>query len=199
MEKQYNPEIADAVRRFLDADDWCYRFDSERGFFHFGVNLKGRMKNIQLVVCVNEHDYTVYALSPLSADLENPDQMCRMAEFVCRANYGLRNGNFELDFNDGELRYKCFVNCKDSIPGENVIGESIHCPAVMFDRYSRGIIQILFNGILAEYAIALCEEEEETSSPEQEDSEEESSAPLINLLRRLQDNQEEAEDDLPAD
>ncbi len=29
-----------------------------------------------------------------------------IAEFVARANDGLRIGNFELDFGDGEVRYK---------------------------------------------------------------------------------------------
>ena len=29
-----------------------------------------------------------------------------MAEFLTRANYGIMIGNFEMDFNDGEVRYK---------------------------------------------------------------------------------------------
>jgi hypothetical protein len=34
----------------------------------------------------------------------------RVAEFITRANYGLRIGNFELDFGDGEVRYKTSID-----------------------------------------------------------------------------------------
>ena len=80
-----------------------------------------------------------------------------MAEFLCRANYGLANGNFELDFRDGEIRYKCFVNCDETVPGKETIKDSIYVPARMFTRYSEGILAVLFNMKSAEQAVKDCE------------------------------------------
>src|SRR5262245_1344418 len=37
-----------------------------------------------------------------------------MAEYLTRANYGLYIGNFELDFNDGEIRYKTSIDVTDT-------------------------------------------------------------------------------------
>ncbi len=56
------------------------------------------------------------------------------------ANYGLVNGNFELDLRDGEIRYKTYVNC-DGLESlsEAVIQDSIYVGCVMMDRYGDGI------------------------------------------------------------
>ena len=132
MARNFNPEIVEAVRNFLDEDGWRYSLDSENGMFRFGVNLRGKLKNVQYYVGINAHDYNAYAVSPISADQDDPEQMAKLAEFVCRANYGLKDGNFELDCDDGELRYKCYVNCSGMIPTKEMIGASIRCPAAMF-------------------------------------------------------------------
>lgn len=83
--------------------------------------------------------------------------MSKMAEFVCRANYGLKNGCFELDMRDGEIRYKTFVPCNNITPSSEIIRRSIYCPASMFEQYSEGIISIIFGDTTAEEAIDKCE------------------------------------------
>ncbi|WP_049790798.1 hypothetical protein [Trichormus azollae] len=35
-----------------------------------------------------------------------------IAECITRANYGMIIGNFELDFNDGEIRYKTSIDAE---------------------------------------------------------------------------------------
>lgn len=64
--------------------------------------------------------------------------MASMAEFVCRANYGLVSGNFELDMRDGEIRFKRFAECEGITPTSEMVCNSIHCPAAMFKRYGAG-------------------------------------------------------------
>lgn len=58
-----------------------------------------------------------------------------MAEFVTRANYGVILGNFELDFNDGELRYKTAIDIEggELLPQfiRNLVGTNI----TMMDRH----------------------------------------------------------------
>ena len=152
------------------------------------------MKNVQYVVGINEHDYNVYAISPLSADQNEPETMHQMAEFVCRANYGLRDGNFELDVRDGELRYKCYMNCNGSMPSREMVETTIRCPAAMFERYGKGILQILFNDMSAADAIELCEGK--PKAPVSDDTDEEdTSSHLMELLRRLRESRGDAEDD----
>ena len=155
--KEYSKEIAAKISNFLKKDDWHYSFDEQKGVFDFGLRIRGKMRNISYSVHVNESDYSVYATSPVNADSDDKDMMVNMAEFICRANYGLKRGNFEFDFRDGEVRYKIHVPCDGILSTSEMIKDSIYCPAHMFDKYGDGILSIIFNDVSAEDAIKQCE------------------------------------------
>lgn len=158
MKKEmYSIQIANAINTFLTEDDWHFTFHEQRGIFKFGLRLSGKIKRLQYTIYVREEEFVVYALSPFGADEEDPKMMAAMAEFVCRANYGLKNGNFECDMRDGEIRFKCFVDCADVEPSPQMIRNSIYCPAAMFERYGEGIMGIIFGIMNAEEATEKCE------------------------------------------
>lgn len=161
--RTYSKAIANTINSFLTEDDWHFSFDDQHGLFKFGLNLKGRIKKVSYIIDVKDDEYVVYAISPLGADEDDEKMMATVAEFICRANYGLKNGNFELDMRDGEIRYKSFVDCEGITPTTEMIRNSIYCPASMFDRYSSGIVDIIFGNSTAKEAIAKCEK-----SPEEE-------------------------------
>ena len=156
-DKTYSKDIADAINRFLAEDDWHFLFDEQRGMFKFGLSLKSRMKSINYLIDVKDDEYVVYAISPIGADHMDEKMMTSMADFICRANYGLKNGNCELDMRDGEIRYKSSVDCEGIMPTTDIVRNSIHCPGVMFDQYGEGIVDIIFGNATAAEAIAKCE------------------------------------------
>jgi hypothetical protein len=132
----YSTQIANTVRKFLTADDWNFSFDDEKGIFTFNLTVKTKMKKISYRVLINDNGYSVYAASPLG---------------------GLRNGNFELDFRDGEVRYKCYVNCDGQMPSTEIVKDSIYVPYFMMKRYGDGIISVIFGNQTAEEAVRTCE------------------------------------------
>ena len=155
--EEFSQEIVDCIRYFLVDDDWNFEFDDEKGIFRFGVNLDSKLKNVRYLVPVRGDGYTVYAISPVNADNDDKDVMREMNEFINRANYGLRNGNFEIDVRDGEIRYKIYVDCDNQLPSREVVRSSIIIPSVMFERYSPGLLDVMFRGSTAEEAISKCE------------------------------------------
>ncbi len=146
------------IHDFLVDDNWKFSFDEERGVFKFGLTLKGKLKSIDYRVLIGTTSYVVNAISPMGADKDNSDEMLAMADFICRANYGLRNGNFELDMRDGEVGYKSFVDCDNLVPSTEVIRNSIYAPAAMFTRYAPGILAVSLTGANGQDAIELCED-----------------------------------------
>ncbi len=156
-EKNYSAEIANAIKSYLKEDDWHFSFDEETGLFRFGLSLSSKIKKINYIVDVKEDQYIVYAIAPIGTDEEDKKMMATMAEFVCRTNYGLKNGNFELDMRDGEVRFKCFVDCEGITPSKDMVQNSIHCPAAMFKRYGSGIVDIIFGNATAKEAVERCE------------------------------------------
>lgn len=178
MRRDYSTKIAQEIRGFLMAGGWNFHFDEDMGMFRFGVTLSGNLKNTQYVVAIEDESYSVYASSPISASKDNMREMMKMAEFVCRANFALRDGNFDFDFRDGELRYKCYVNCDGMIPTFGILRDSINLPAAMISRYGQGIVRMLFEDMTPEEAVEFCErrktepEEERSVDVSEEDTEE---------------------------
>lgn len=160
-EIRYSKEIADAVRNFLEEDGWNFHFNEKNGIFQFDLSIGGKIKRISYLIRVREDDYLVYALSPVGADADSHEELIRMTEFICHVNYGLCNGNFELNMNNGEIRYKTYVNCGDMIPEETVVRESIYCCAIMFDQYASGIMRVIFENASAREAVEECEKTDE--------------------------------------
>lgn len=160
-EKIYSEAIANVIKSYLKEDEWHFSFDEENGLFRFGLSLSSKIKKINYIIDVKEDEYIVYAIAPIGADEEDKKMMATMAEFVCRANYGLKNGNFELDMRDGEVRFKCFVDCEGVTLSKDIVQNSIHCPAVMFRRYGSGIVDIIFGNTTAKEAVERCEKETE--------------------------------------
>lgn len=159
MEKaQYSRSVAKAIHDFLTEDEWHFTFDEETGRFEFGLNLECKLKKVSYLIKVTEDHYIVYARLFIGVETGDTERMARMAEFVCRANYGLYNGCFELDMDDGEIRYKCYVDCDEgAVPAKAIVGNSIYIPAVMLKRYGNGIADIIFSDVDAKTAVEKCE------------------------------------------
>ena len=153
----YSTELAGVIRQFLDDDDWHYEFVEERGFFHFGYRVPGKIKKVEAVIDVKDDAFITYVICPMCVDIDDKNQMAEMMKFLTMSNYGLINGNWELDIRDGEIRYKCYVNCDGIVPSYNVIKDTLGFPAAMYHRYGPGMLQILMNGKSADEAIEECE------------------------------------------
>lgn len=155
----YSTEIAEAIKAFLTEDGWNFTFDEEKGKFEFGVRLECRIRDLKFRVKVKSHAYSVYLFSPIGPDEDDREIMLRMADFICRCNFGLSYGHFDLDMRDGEIRYKYSVDCDGIVLSKEIIENSVHRPCDMFMRYSEGILSILFNNADPEKAYKQCEEE----------------------------------------
>lgn len=161
--KEYSTELANVVKECLDKDKWHYSFNEGSGVFEFGLRTKSKIQKINYLVDVDDDEIIVYGFCPIGADRADPEMMAQMAEFLCRANYGLRNGCFEFDFRDGEVRFRSFIDCEGVVPTIEVIKNSIYWTSAMFKHYAPGITDIIFAGSSAKKAIDKCEK-----SPEEE-------------------------------
>jgi hypothetical protein len=66
-----------------------------------------------------------------------------MSVFVTRANFGILHGNFELDLDDGELRYKTSIDVRGAELTDSLFENVVIANVSMFDRYTPGIRAVL--------------------------------------------------------
>lgn len=80
-----------------------------------------------------------------------------MAELLTRANYGLAIGNFEMDFEDGEIRFKTSVDVQDDEFSPALIKNMVYANVMIMDRYMPSIMAVLYGNISPNEAIAQVE------------------------------------------
>jgi len=150
-----NFDMVSVMRNYLNRNDWHYEYHSDDKYISCGLNITCKLKSLRLLVDFNDYGFTNYAVCNLKADED-----CRMEvlRYLTMANYGLRNGNFEMDLRDGEVRYKVYTNCDGmSSISDDVLEDCMLVPARMFDKYGNGLAAILLGFSDAETEIKKAE------------------------------------------
>lgn len=80
----------------------------------------------------------VYSLYPRQVE---DGVRSRISELLCRVNYGLILGNFEMDWDDGELRYKTSMDIESIALNRTVLRNLVYGNFHSFDMYFNAIAQ----------------------------------------------------------
>ena len=117
------------------------KFETTPDVIHFSIEIDNVVGKVAVFIQTYENKILTYAV--LNNKVPN-EHFNDVAEYLHRANYGLLHGNFELDFNDGEVRYKLVTDCQDiaNIPNQ-YIDRSALLPCHMIKKYGKGIIQLM--------------------------------------------------------
>lgn len=83
--------------------------------------------------------FIFYAFSPTGVPEEARPAM---AEALARANYSLGLGNFEMDWNDGELRYRTSVDGAGGDLGLDTVRSMIVATVGTFDHYYPALLNV---------------------------------------------------------
>ena len=80
-----------------------------------------------------------------------------MAEFMTRANYGMIVGNFELNYEDGEVRYKTSIDIGDSDLSLMLVKQIVYPNVATMDLYLPGLMAVIYSDASPADAIAKIE------------------------------------------
>jgi hypothetical protein len=88
----------------------------------------------------------LYSICPHRAPEERRREV---AEFLTRANYGLAAGNFELDFDDGEIRYKSVLHTQGDGLDAVTLKRLVRANGIAMETYLPGIATAIAGGASA--------------------------------------------------
>ena len=139
----YSSQIADTLRDLIAASGIIASFEDKGniGLFTIRMKLRCRMQSAQMLVIVREDNFSTLTTLPLTAD---KDHRLAVAEYLTRANFNLRTGNFELNMNDGEIRFKTYVHVGTGTTDMHAARQAVLLPFLMIDRFGDGLIDVLF-------------------------------------------------------
>ena len=155
--------LYDLVKETLDSIDIKFECENDEGqerrtiWFFRGSG--GVVYNYMVYVIIEEDALQTIVYTPLHAVPTDKACMARVSEYICRVNYGLKNGNFRLDFSDGEICYVCYIDCVDRIPDNEVFLGAIFASMKMHERYSDGLARVILTDVSPKEMVAYCEED----------------------------------------
>jgi hypothetical protein len=120
------------------------------------VNFQGDNGRWSCVARIREEQQQVifYSIAPVNVVAE---KRMAVAEFITRANYGLIMGNFEMDFEDGEIRYKTSLDVEGDRLNAALLKQIVYANVMMMDNYLPGLLSVIYGDKLPEEALAATE------------------------------------------
>ena len=134
-------ELFDAVCEYMKEQKWRYEYNPEKTMIRSAVKVQCKLQTLRLLIAFGESEFAVFAIPSLAADAKTVGPVM---EYITKLNLAMRNGNFLLNPENGEIRYRTFVNARglDTLP-KDIIAETLLVPAMMFDRYGDGLAALL--------------------------------------------------------
>ena len=117
------------------------KYYTKENVINFNINVGEIIGSLKVTIHILDDSYVSYAALNNKATHEN---YCNIAEYLHRANLGLVFGNFEMDYFDGEIRYKYAVEIGNSNNVSNhILDKCVLLPCLMFERYGSGMMKLM--------------------------------------------------------
>ncbi|MBT9316643.1 type III secretion system chaperone family protein [Leptothoe spongobia] len=168
--------IYDTVINFFSEDDWEFSKLKGESILRLAAQGKNSRFTCYAKILEKRQKFIFYSIFPASVF---QTKRLQIAELLTRINHGLLVGNFELDFEAGEIFYKTSIDVKGDRLTYALIQNLVYTNVMTMDQYLPGIMAVLEQDTSPEQAIHLVEQGEATQEPQQ------TPATSLNPMERL--------------
>lgn len=142
----------------LKQDGWDFEYDDKNELFR--MEIRGINSDFICFAIVDEEQESLLCNTYIKQKIPFSKRL-EVCNFMNRVNYELAIGNFEMDMDDGEIRFRTYLDAANIEPSKEQLVNLIWNGAQTFDTYYPGITKILLEDYLAEEAVAICSQEED--------------------------------------
>ena len=155
-ELEHKP-ISEIMLDFFSEDDWDYYWWEEGETLQLECQVSNGRLTCYTKAINDKQQFIFYSLCPLTASEE---RKIAIAEFITKVNYGMVIGNFEFDFNDGEIRYKTSIDVEGDRLSHALIKQAVYINVLTMDKYLPALAAVINNKLSVDEAIAQVESQE---------------------------------------
>ena len=149
--------IREAVENFFIRDNVKHEPFDKRNVASAIYSVDAKFKHATIFFHAYKDKLVLHFLIPLNAD---ESERSNVAEFILRANYGLKVGGFDFDFDDGEISYRVSIYCGNdefNPPTYEQINFAVIIGVMMIEKYGDALIKVMFGLIEPSDAIVSVE------------------------------------------
>ncbi|MBI5242512.1 MAG: YbjN domain-containing protein [Elusimicrobia bacterium] len=141
MDIHEKPRLLSAVELWLKSEDW--RFVPIDGESAFRMDVQGK-SGIWTCFARTDEDREIFMFHSVLPNRVPEGRRPAAAEFLTRANYGMLIGNFEMDYGDGEVRFKTSLCIADGTLTPGMICKIVSYNLSTLDRYLGGLNKVVY-------------------------------------------------------
>lgn len=139
---------------FFERHDFHFEIHPEKPLIHMTMTGDNGSWPFMAIADDESERFSAFSRAPIQVPVA---KRATAAEYLTRANWGLLIGNFEMDYSDGEIRYKTAMDTDGIKLNDQLIGLTIFINLQMMDRYLPGLMTVVFGNERPEDAVKKAE------------------------------------------
>ena len=151
-------EIRTAVEKFFEHDGVKHKPFDEHNIASAIYSVDAKFGHATIFFHAYKDKLVLHMIIPINADEK---ERAKVAEFLLRANYGLKVGGFDFDFDDGEISYRVALYCGDDEfipPTYEQIDFAVVVGLMMIEKYGNALVKVMFGLVEPEDAVESAEQ-----------------------------------------
>lgn len=134
--------IISTIKNFLIEDEQKYD-DSKEEHGIFQAGLQGNNDSYRMVFSGDDEKEQVLVLAIMKHNIPE-NKRKEVAEFLTRCNYAFAIGNLEMDFSDGEVRYRSSIDVEGGTLTSKMVHTLTYLSASCIDKVQPYIMKIVY-------------------------------------------------------
>ena len=137
-------EIFDVMQKYFTDEEWYFMQMNNQPILQMSFQGKNGKWTCYAQVNETQSIFFFYSVCPVNCP---PEKRSTVGEFLTRANYGLKVGNFEMDYTDGEIRYKTSLDVENDRLSHALVSNHVNANLLTMDHYISGILMVIYGDI----------------------------------------------------
>ena len=142
--------VSSCVEEYFHSDDWKYEELSE-GVYRSGI--RTNEGTYRIIHHAKDEDQRLIVMVFVESCVAERSRQSAL-EYLMRATYNMVLGNFEMDMDDGEVRFRISADFNHGGLSAEAIAHMTYVAIAMMDRHYLGLMGVCFGGKTPEEAIA---------------------------------------------
>ena len=142
QESSANSSIFDTMLEFFTQDGWTFFQVENQPALQLDIEATNGRWTCYAAAYEEQQQMVFYSLCPINTPASKRQAL---AEFLTKTNYGQIIGNFELDMEDGEIRYKTSIDVAGSTLTLPQIKNLVYTNITMMDTHLPEILSVINN------------------------------------------------------
>lgn len=139
--------------QILKDDGWNFECDDKNELIRLEIH--GTNSAFTSFIIIDEEQETYLCNTHIRQRIPFGKRL-EVCNFMNRINYELAIGNFEMDMDDGEIRFRTYLDSAGAEPSKEQLLNLIWNGSQAFDTYYPGLLKIITADFSVEEAVELC-------------------------------------------